>query len=89
MDLPVSAAAVRGGLSPKQLSHALASYVRSISSGNSPFDRYINGDRSALSPEQQLGLRIFRGTGNCTTGKHALAAFLKGLSGTIREGSRP
>ena len=66
MDLPVSDAAARVGLSPKQLSHALASYVRSILSGNSPFDRYVNGDRSALSAEQQAGLRIFRGKGNCT-----------------------
>ena len=66
MDLPVPEAAARVGLSSRALSQALASYVRSILSGNSPFDRYINGDRSALSPEQQLGLRLFRGKGNCT-----------------------
>ncbi len=66
MDLPVAEAAARVGLSPTALSHALASYVRSILSGNSPFDRYINGDRSALSEMQQTGLRIFRGKGNCT-----------------------
>ena len=66
MDLPVAAAAARVGLSPTALSHALASYVRSILSGSSPFDRYINGDRSALSREQQAGLQIFRGKGNCT-----------------------
>src|SRR6185295_17631061 len=45
---------------------ALGSYVRSILSGDAPFDRFINGDRSALSAEQQLGLQIFRGKGNCT-----------------------
>ena len=66
MDLPVADAAARVGLSPTALSHALASYVRSILSGNSPYDRYINGDRSALSETQQAGLRIFRGKGNCT-----------------------
>lgn len=66
MDLPVPDAAGRVGLSPQQLSHALASYVRSILSGNSPYDRFVNGDRSALSVEQQVGLRIFRGKGNCT-----------------------
>ena len=66
MDLPVAEAAARVGLSPTALSHALASYVRSILSGNSPYDRYINGDRSALSETQQAGLRIFRGKGNCT-----------------------
>jgi cytochrome c peroxidase len=34
-------------------------------SGNSPYDRFINGEPQALSAEQQLGLKIFRGTGNC------------------------
>ena len=66
MDLPVVEAAARVALSPAELSHALASYVRSILSGNSPFDRFINGDRTALSVAQQAGLRIFRGKGNCT-----------------------
>ncbi|MBI4477724.1 MAG: c-type cytochrome, partial [Acidobacteria bacterium] len=47
-------------------SHALASYVRSILSGNSPYDRFINGERTALSADQQAGLQIFRGKGNCT-----------------------
>ena len=48
------------------IANALATYVRSIVSGNSPFDRFINGDRAALSPQQQVGLQIFRGKGNCT-----------------------
>jgi cytochrome c peroxidase len=66
MDLPVAEAAARVGLSPTALSDALASYVRSILSGNSPYDRFVNGDRTALSSEQQAGLRIFRGKGDCT-----------------------
>ena len=48
------------------LARALASYVRTILSGDSPFDRYLNGDREALSPQARDGLRIFRGKGNCT-----------------------
>ena len=40
----------------RRSSRALASYVRSILSGDSPFDRFVNGDRDALSAEQQLGL---------------------------------
>jgi cytochrome c peroxidase len=40
--------------------------VRSILSGNAPFDRFVNGDRTALSPEQQRGLAVFRGKANCT-----------------------
>jgi cytochrome c peroxidase len=66
MDLPASQAAARVGLTVDELSHALASYVRSILSGNSPFDRYTNGDREALTVEQRAGLQIFRGKGNCT-----------------------
>ncbi len=67
MDLPVADAASRVGLPVEDLSRALASYVRSIMSGNSPFDRFVDGKRTALSAEQQAGLQIFRGKGNCTT----------------------
>src|SRR5262249_51273615 len=41
MDLPVSEAAARVGLSREELTRALASYVRSLLSGNSPFDRFV------------------------------------------------
>ena len=50
----------------EDLARALASYVRTIYSGDSPFDRYIYGNRNALSAQQRRGLRIFRGKGNCT-----------------------
>ena len=48
------------------LARALASYVRTILSGNSRFDRYIAGDREALASEERRGLEVFRGKGNCT-----------------------
>ena len=35
-------------------------------SGDSPYDHFVNGERSALSAEQQSGLQVFRGKGNCT-----------------------
>lgn len=66
MDLPVAEAANRVSLSVDDVSKALASYVRSVLSGDSPYDRFVNGDRMALSAEQQAGLRVFRGRGNCT-----------------------
>jgi cytochrome c peroxidase len=44
---------------------ALASYVRTIRSGNSPYDRFRNGAKSALTDQQQRGMRIFFGGGNC------------------------
>jgi cytochrome c peroxidase len=65
-DLTLQEAAARVGLDVPALSRALASYVRSILSGDSPYDRFVNGNRSALSREQQFGLQIFRGKGNCT-----------------------
>jgi cytochrome c peroxidase len=65
MDLPLSQAAARVGLGPEQISRALASFVRSILSGDSPFDRFINGDRAALTLEQQAGLQLFRAKANC------------------------
>ena len=66
MDSTVAAAAARVELAPDELANALASFVRSILSGNSRFDRFVNGERHALDAEEQLGLRVFRGKGNCT-----------------------
>ena len=48
------------------LSYALATYVRTILSGASGYDRYEAGEPTALSPEAQLGLRLFRGRARCS-----------------------
>ena len=66
MDSTVAGAAARVGLSSVVLANALASYVRSILSGNSRFDRFVNGERDALSADEQAGLQVFRGRGGCT-----------------------
>jgi cytochrome c peroxidase len=42
------------------ISRSVASFVRSILSGNSRFDRFVNGDRAALSAKEQAGLLLFR-----------------------------
>jgi cytochrome c peroxidase len=47
------------------LKQALASYVRTIVSGNSAYDRYVAGESDALSDAQRRGLDVFRGKGNC------------------------
>lgn len=44
---------------------AVATFVRTLLSGNSAYDRFEHGDRDALSPSAQRGLQIFRGKGNC------------------------
>ena len=48
------------------LSYALATYVRTILSGASDYDRYEAGEPTALAPEAQLGLRLFRGRARCS-----------------------
>ena len=65
MDLDVKEAATRVGLNTVTLQRALASYVRTILSGNSPYDRYVQGNRDALTAEQKLGLQVFRGKAGC------------------------
>lgn len=40
---------------------ALASFCRTLLSGSSPYDRYITGDKSALSDQQRKGLGLFSG----------------------------
>jgi cytochrome c peroxidase len=66
MGSTIADASARVGRTPEEVSRALATYVRSILSGNSRFDRFVNGDRTALSGEEQHGLTLFRGKGNCT-----------------------
>lgn len=66
MDLAREEIAGRTGLTAEAVSQALASYVRTILSGDSPYDRYLQGDRDALTVEQRAGLRLFRGRAGCT-----------------------
>ena len=47
------------------LSYALATYVRTILSGASDYDRYEAGEPTALTPKARLGLRLFRGRARC------------------------
>jgi cytochrome c peroxidase len=44
---------------------AIASYERTVVSGNSPFDRYQAGDQDALSPAAVRGMALFNGKANC------------------------
>lgn len=67
MDLPLAEVTFRTGLPLEQVQQALAGYVRTILSGDAPYDRYLGGDRDALTTEQRLGLRLFRGKAGCTS----------------------
>jgi len=57
-----------GPITYAKVAKAIASFERTIISGNSPFDRYFyGGDKTALSKEAERGLDIFRDPdkGNC------------------------
>jgi cytochrome c peroxidase len=56
----------RTGMKSADISAALASYVRTIRSGDSRFDRYIAGRTASLNALEKAGLAVFRGKGSCT-----------------------
>lgn len=72
MDLALPVAVARlameyEGLTIETMRMALASYVRTILAGDSPFDRHVAGNQRALSDSAKLGLKVFRGKGGCTS----------------------
>jgi cytochrome c peroxidase len=63
----LASAAERVGVAPNQIGRDLASFVRSILSGNSRFDRFMDSHVDALTPEEKAGLDLFRGKAHCVT----------------------
>ena len=62
-----------GGSKPvtdANLGRALAAFQRTLVVANTPFDRYMRGDTTALSPEQVRGMERFQSIGciNCHSG---------------------
>ena len=52
------------------IAKALAAYQRTLVTGPSPFDRFLQGDEKALSDEAKQGLEVFRGEAGCTQCHH-------------------
>jgi cytochrome c peroxidase len=50
----------------ERITQAIAAFERTILSGNSPYDRFLNGDKRALSPGAKRGLTIFERSGECS-----------------------
>ncbi len=48
-----------------RVAQALATFQRTIVSGNSAYDRYAAGDKSALNKEAKAGFDFFNGKGEC------------------------
>jgi cytochrome c peroxidase len=44
---------------------AIASFERTVLSGNAPYDRYKNGDKTAMTPGQVSGMRVFFDKAKC------------------------
>jgi cytochrome c peroxidase len=51
------------GITDTNIKNAIATYERSLNTPNSRFDRYLNGDKTALNAEEQEGYRLFQGNG--------------------------
>lgn len=59
-------AAFNAPVNAERIGQALASYQRTLVSGNSRFDRWhYGGEKDALNAQEQRGYQIFKGKGNC------------------------
>jgi cytochrome c peroxidase len=67
MDLDLTEAVSRVGTDSITLRNALASYVRTMLSGDAAYDRYLQGNRSALTEQQRIGLKLFSGKAGCAS----------------------
>ncbi len=53
------------GVTAENVGNAIAAFERTIITNNSPFDRYMQGDFSAMSPAAIRGLALFEGKALC------------------------
>jgi cytochrome c peroxidase len=53
------------GASEANIARAIAAYERSLVSGEAPFDRFIAGDRAAISAGAARGFALFAGKAKC------------------------
>jgi cytochrome c peroxidase len=51
--------------SAKNIPMALASFLRVLQSGNSPFDQFLAGNQDALTNEAKMGYELFTGAAGC------------------------
>ncbi len=49
------------------IAKAIASFERTVISGNAPYDRFRAGDEKSLSESAKRGLELFEGKANCVT----------------------
>ena len=58
------------GIDPDRITIALAAFQRTVTSGKSAFDRFLEGDRKAMSKSALKGLHLFRTKARCMNCHH-------------------
>ena len=58
-------AAFEDGVSIRNMQRAIACFERTILTGTTPYDRYVQGESNALSEAAKRGLRVFLRRGQC------------------------
>lgn len=53
------------GITIENVAKAIAAFERSIQCVNTPFDRYVKGDKTAMIPAAVRGMELFKGKANC------------------------
>ncbi len=81
-----------------RIAQAIASFERTVLSGDSAWDRWQAGDKQALSPQQIRGFDLFRGKATCETchvsfnfsdeGYHNLGVGWDAATGTMKDKGR-
>lgn len=54
------------GVTLTTIGKAIATYERTVVSGEAPFDRWVKGDQKAISEEAKRGFEVFNGKGRCS-----------------------
>lgn len=53
----------RGGVTAENVAAAIAAFERTLVGGDAPFDRFLRGDQSAMTVQQQRGMKTFEKAG--------------------------
>lgn len=51
---------------PEAIAKALGAFERTVLSGNAPYDKFVAGDKTALSEQAQRGMDLFFGKAHCS-----------------------
>lgn len=53
----------KDGITEKNIANAIAEYEKTLITPNAPFDRYLRGDKNALTSEEKKGYSVFKEKG--------------------------